>query len=45
MDENFEKIKFGKQIKLTKLSTLASGFPEEVSCQRVSIILNRQNAI
>ncbi len=43
--KTLKKLNLEKQIKLTKLSTLASGFPEEVSCRRVPIILNHQNAI
>ena len=40
-----KKLNFKKQLKLTKISTLASGFPEEASCQQVPIILYHQNAI
>ena len=43
--QTLKKLDLEKQIKLTKISTLASGFPEEVFCQRDLIILNHQNAI
>jgi hypothetical protein len=43
--QTLKKLDLEKQIKLTKISTLASGFPEEVLCQRDLIILNHQNAI
>ena len=43
--QTLKKLNLEKEIKLTKLSTLASGFPEKVSCRRVSVILNHQNAI
>ena len=39
------KLNFKKQLKLTKIGTLASGFPEEASCKQVPIILYHQNAI
>ena len=43
--QTLKKLDLEKQIKLTKISTLASGFPEEVFCQRDLVILNHQNAI
>tara|TARA_E500000331_G_scaffold237242_1_gene227598 strand:- start:101 stop:235 length:135 start_codon:yes stop_codon:yes gene_type:complete len=43
--QTLKKLDLEKQSKLTKISTLASGFPEEASCQQVPIILYHQNAI
>jgi hypothetical protein len=43
--QTLKKLDLEKKLKLTQISTLASGFPEVVFCQRDLIILNHQNAI